>query len=198
MRLHHALIRATTLLATTVLAVAVVSVVWWYQCRQLDPTTLDREELLRPLVTYDLVQVSPQTRWLLARRLEEEFSAEIDWEAINDQLTPEHRARLWSNVPLVLEPWFMDKVRRYHDCEASERMTLLDRMIDTLSAWKGIDTLRPAPGESQDLKALLLEQIAVWRSQAKANQQDRIDELVTAVEVRWMFRQLAGTLDSPE
>jgi hypothetical protein len=215
MRHPHAFVRGTILLAIILLAVFALAAAWWYQCRRPDPMTLDQEGLFRWLVTSDLSEVPRQTRWLVAKRLENERFDDVDWEAISRQLTAAHRARLWANVPLILEPWFLDKVRRYHECEAADRMALLDRMIDTLSVWKGLDKLSPKSGPSDQrsasmktstpgnrrpasMKRLLLDEVAVWRSRAKPEQQGRIDELVAAVEIRWLFRQLTGTLDVPK
>lgn len=199
MPFNHALVRVTTLLATTLVVGLMVGAIWCYQRRCFDPAALGHDELLEWLVTYDLEEVSPQTRCLLAKRLDEGFSGEMDWKAVNDQLTPRHRAQLWKNVPLILEPWFLDKVRRYHECETSDRMAFLDRAIDTLTVWKGLDALSPPSGQGDgdwgEMETLLRRQIAVWRDRAKPDQQQRIDQLVSAIEVRWLFRQLAGTLD---
>jgi len=202
MQVNRGFIRTTALLVALVLAASAAVVVWWHRCGELDPATADREELFRWLVTYDLSEVSPQTRWLMAKRLDEEFCDEIDWEAIGGRLTAEHRARLWSNIPLILEPWFMEKVDAYFACRDSQRTAFLDRTIDRMSIWSGLDRLCPESGNKDNtaetpcgVKALLFERIGYWQSRAEPDQEERIDQFVTAVRMRWLYRQLAEQLD---
>jgi len=67
--------------------------------------------------------------------------------------------------------------------------------------WKGIDALGLDPGAdgqpAADLKSVLFKRIGVWRAAATSDEQERIDRLVAALEVRWLFRQWQSTLDSP-
>ncbi|MBN1591024.1 MAG: hypothetical protein JW888_16040 [Pirellulales bacterium] len=204
MQINRGMVRTAALLAGFALVVSTAIVVWWHSSR-FDPATADQEELFCWLVTNDLNEVPPETRSLVADRLDEAFSEEIDWEKLAGRLTDDHRARLWANVPLLLEPWFMKKVDAYSKCPADKRTASVDRIIDTLSSWSGLDALQPesengadSPKASRGLKDMLFDQIDKWRSRAKPDEQQRIEQFVTAIQVRWLFRQWASQLDNPK
>jgi hypothetical protein len=198
MRVNRGVFGVVGVLAAASVAVLAAVGAWWYQRGEIDPRTANHEELFRWLVTHDLKGVSPQIRRYAAERLDEEFDEEIDWEALARQLTARHREQLWRNIPLVLEPWFMDKVDRYCASADTERMTVLDQTIDTMWLWSGLDKLGPegtvkgeSAGTPAGLKDMLLEEVKRWRSRVDRVEQDHIDEFMAALETRWLFRRLA-------
>ena len=203
-RTRRGLIRVTALLLAILLAVAVAAAVRLYQAQLPDPSSADRAELLRWLVTRDLNEESPQTRWILAYRLDEEFHEGVDWEQVGGQLNAERRARLWKNVPLLLEPWFMEKVDGYFKQPPPERLAYVDEMIDTVTIWNGLDAIRPDVAEDNprgaprpSLTDMLLAEVEGWQHRAAPEQRERIEQFVLAVQTRWLVRRLTDDLASP-
>lgn len=165
-----------------------------------DPEHCDREALLRWIVTRDLYRESPQTRRTLAQRLDAEFSTGIDWEATADQLDPSQRAQVWGNVFLLLEPWFMDQMEGYFRLASANRPTHLDRVLDKVDAWRGVESFRPAdgedgpqPGEEAELFVILAGQIESWKDRAGPSRRDEITQFQLALQTRWLLRNLFET-----
>jgi len=173
-------------------ATTVVVALWW--TRLPDPAVADRDDLLRWLVARDLGAESMETRRVLARRLEEEFGTGIDWEGTGQQLDESQRQQLWNNVLLLLEPWLMDKTNRYFAISAAERPAFLDRLIDMIGVWRGIDSLCPQPsdstGQQGGLLAVLLEQTEQWKQQADPQRSQQIGQFMLAIQSRWLMRSL--------
>jgi len=188
-----------------VLTVSVTAAVQFYQQRLTDPASADREELLRWLVVRDLSEESAQLRRTLAARLEEEFGGDrIDWNATAGQLDGTQRERLWQNVLLLLEPWFTQKVDGYFQLAATERLAYVDRTIDTIAVWRGVESLRSNSSENgqphtpqPEFFPVLVERINQWQESATPEQRKRISRLLVAVQSRWLIRGLTGELSSP-
>ncbi len=164
-----------------------------------DPAVANREQLLRWLVTRDLGKESPETRAVLARRLEEEFGEGTDWRAAAAGLSDEQRQRAWENILLLLEPWFSEKVDGYYALGAGDRSAYLDRFLDTLTAWKGIEALRPAasspPAGSANrggLFSILMDRVAEWEAAADPPRREQIGQFLVALQVRGFWRGLTG------
>jgi hypothetical protein len=125
---------------------------------------------------------------------------------------------VWNNITLLLEPWFLDKVEQYSQLKPAERQAFLDRFLDRVDQWSGVDAICPktsthhAPrGESTPphaergeydagppagFVASLLARNGNCRQQADPAQRARIDAFVTAVEARWLWRKLFLRADS--
>jgi len=162
-----------------------------------DPAVADREGLLRWLVLRDLEAESLETRRVLAQRLEEEFRGGIDWSTTSDQLSKSQRRRVWVNVLNLLEPWFMAKTDNYYQLTAAERPAYVNRLLDTLGAWRGAAGLvaesTPSDGNAElrpSLFATLLERVEQWKQRAKPEQRQRIEQFVTVVQTQWLLRTL--------
>jgi hypothetical protein len=169
-----------------------------------DPAVANRDELLRWLVTRDLNEEPATTRQTLARRLEEEFGGEVDWEGLARQLDESQRRRLWDNVLVLLEPWFMDKTDRYFRLAAADRPAYLDRLIDTISAWRGVEALRPASadhagrsGAQRGLLEALFGQVEEWKKRADPKRREQISQFLLAVTTRSWTRSLQGLTPPP-
>jgi hypothetical protein len=194
----------TVLVLAVFLAVSVTAAVRLYRSgpygRPLaDPSTADRTELLYWVVMRDLSEEPPETRRVLAHRLDEEFRAGIDWGVVDEQLDAERRARLWRNVPLLLEPWFMEKVNGYFNESDERRAAYLDKMIDAVAVWAGLDAIRPGAAEgkggaarSPGLTEMLLGEVEGWKQRAAPGDRQRITEFLAAMQARWLTRDLIG------
>ena len=183
--------------------VAMAAAARWYQSGQLaDPAVADRPELLRWLVTRDLRSESAETCRTLARRLEDEFCEGIDWDSVGSQLDQGHRKQLWKNIPVLLKPWFMDRVDGFHKCAASQRLVYVDQTIDTITVWSRMDSLFVEPGQAGQadcgLLAVLLGQIETWAQDADPKQRGQNGEFLRAVQGRWLVRKVVGDLPRPE
>lgn len=168
------------------------------------PENADQDQLLRWLVTRDLSQEPVALRLALARRLEEESRRGVNWDATASRLSKAQRRRLWQNLPVLLEPWFLEKVDGYFALADGEQVVYLDRVIDTVRQWRGVDNLQPdnlpddAPGASpSSLMIVLCQRIEDVRKEAEPDRQQRLGQFVTAVQTRWFVRVLQEVLPGP-
>lgn len=182
-----AVVVAAALLAA---GVAAALVVW--QHRLPDPATADRDGLFRWLVTRDLSQEPPETQLTLARRLEEEFCGGLDCQSTAESLSEQQRAQLWANVLVLLKPWFLDKVEHYSTLTAAERQAYVDKFIEAVASWQGIEAFCPAQeksaGAGGSLIGVLLQCVEQWKGSAPQPQKDQISAFVAAVKGRFIER----------
>jgi len=189
----------TVLVSAALLAAAAVTAAAWYYPRLPDPGRANRRELMQWLVTRDLEHVAAATRRALARRLEEEFSGEVDWAAPAGELTDPQRRRLYENVGRLVGPWLQDHAERYAALPAAERRAYLDGLIDTLQRWRGLEELVPGdcPGgpAPPGLTATARRQLGVMQEQGSAPEQRQAREFVSALQTRWFLRELSQRLE---
>ena len=201
--------RKTGLILTVVLAVlltaaSTTAIVVYRRTRLADPATADREGLLRWLVTRDLAQESPQIRQTLARRLDHEFGGDesFDWQAVAKRLDETQIVTLSKNVPLVIEPWFVDRADEFARLPKAERTAFLDRVIEKVRLWATAGTLKPASQAKSSSKSslsgasllpMLMERLEAWKQQAEPDQRQRMMEFVGAIQFRWLQRSLFGS-----
>ncbi len=184
--------------ATLVVAASVTAVIAFYPGRLPNPASADRTGLLRWLVTRDLTQEPPETRQVLARRIEEEFGQGVDWAAVGKRLNDAQKEQVWSNVLVLLEPWLGDKVDGYSRLPESERPRYVDRTLELMETWKGAVALRSQgnpPGsheKSQGLLQVFLGRIEQWAKAADPPRRKQIDKFLLDVQIRWLERNLLG------
>ncbi len=191
-RSYRGILTIVTLAALLGVAVIVTAALFYPQLP--DPAVADRDGLLRWLVARDLSAESAETRRTLARRLEEEFQTGLDFDAA-EGLSPPQRKQLWDNILVLLEPWFIEKTERYFQLAAAQRTAYLDQVIDTITVWRGADSLRltqtdgpgarPGPG---GLLAALLGQVEQWKQRAGPQRRQQMQQLLLAVQMRWLMR----------
>ncbi len=170
------------------------------------PEQANRDQLLRWLVLRDLSQESEETRAVLVCRLDQEFATgEIDFAATGENLSPEHRQRLWRNVELLMEPWFIDKLQGYLATESDQRVAYLERLIDTIEHWRKIEILRPeaTPGADDESLASVgatkgfvptfFAQVGKWQQQTTPERRQQATEFLMALQMRWFMRSLEAT-----
>ncbi len=183
------------LVSAALLAAAAITAAVWYYPRLPDPARANRRDLIRWLVTRDLDQVPMATREVLAIRLEEEFSGEIDWNATASELTDRHRQRLCENVGRLVGPWMRQKAVHYAELPPEERGLYLDRLVDTLEHWQGLDALAPKSDAGSPTQAGLMDtarrQLDVLGEQGSTAEQRELKEFVAALQVRWAMRELS-------
>ena len=178
-----------TFLAICLILGIIAGSAWVYSSQLPAPEHANRDELLRWLVTRDLGQESAHTRAVLARRLDSEF-VDVDWEKLGEQMSVEHRQRLWENMPCLLEPWFMGKLDGYGQCDEARRQAYVDAIIDRMSELSGMNCLRET-SESQSspkLAELLMENVEQWKKQAPPEKKQRMGEFLAAIQTRWLIR----------
>ena len=165
------------------------------------PEVADRDQLIGWLVTRDLAEEPLQTRQALARRLEEEFRGQVDWEATGRKLSLAQRRRLWENLPALLEPWLLEKVDGYFGRSEQERPAYVDQVLDTIGQWRGVDSLRPetaeedqAGGGSPRLMTMLYRRIDLIAEGADPEGRKRVGRFLTAVQGRWFLRAVEEVL----
>jgi hypothetical protein len=185
---------AVVVAAALLMAGVAAAVVIWHN-RLPDPATADRDGLFRWLVTCDLSQEPPETQLTLARRLEEEFRDGLDCRSTAASLTDEQRTRLWSNVLVLLKPWFFDKVEQYSALAAAERQAYIDRFLASVASWQGVEAFCPPQertstesGKSGSLIAILLDSVKQWEAAAASPQKEQLSEFLAAVKSRYVQR----------
>ena len=193
------------LLVAAVLAAAGFVAVPFFRPRLPHPEVADRDELVRWLVVRDLSAEPAETRRVLVRRLEEEFYTGLDWENLCERLDQSQRKRVWDNIVLLLEPWFMDKTDQYFKLATAERTAYLDRLLDMIAVWRGAELLRPEqtgtaeePREKGGLLEVLFDQVKQWKERAEPKRREQIDQFLLAVQVRWLLRNLRQPSPTPE
>jgi hypothetical protein len=211
-RSHRGFLALVALLSLVATGAAVLV----FYPRLPDPAVANRDQLLRWVVTRDLAGESAETRKLLARRLGEEFFHSGDeapgWDAVAAKLSDSHRERLWSNLPLLLEGWFLERVDRYYELDDAKRSDFVDQFIEDAQRWRGADVLcsdkAAATGNmafSERPAEYLLGQIEQWKNRAEPDQRARIDEFVGLVITRWglfyarrLFQDWMGKLSTED
>ena len=163
------------------------------------PEAADCDQLVQWLVTRELAEEPLGTRRALARRLEEEFGAEVDWEATGRQLSLQQRRKLWENLPAVLEPWLLDKVEGYFGRSEQDRPAYVDQVIDTIRGWRGIDRLRPDPDDpsgdrAADWTGILDQRLSALKERGDARRRERVGRFLAAVRTRWFLRAVEEML----
>ena len=149
-----------------------------------DPAVANRDELLRWMVARDLAKESPETRLVLAQRLEEEFRDGVDWDALNKQTTEAQRKQLWKNIPLLFGPWLSEKAAIYARLSEAQRPKFIDGILDTLSAWRGADRLQVKQSDdatsdaSRSLLSVFMDQVKACQRNAEPSQRDRISQFL--------------------
>jgi hypothetical protein len=162
-----------------------------------DPAQANRRQLFCWLIEKDLGQQPRQIRLGLANRLEEECCNGFNWQEVNVQLDDAQQNRLWNNIPLILQPWFAEKAKNYCKLTNERRQDYLDRLINTISTWRGIERLIPnqtvdSKGEksSAGLANLLGKEIERLQQETNSPDREQIGELWNAIKLRWLVRNL--------
>jgi hypothetical protein len=160
-----------------------------------DPACANRQQLFYWLAYKDLSKQSWQTRLILANRLEQECRKGLDWQSVKVSLDESQQNRVWDNITLLLRPWFVEKARSYARLTAAKRPDYMDRLIDVITTWRGIEKLLPSqmklsPGEkkSPSLSNLLCSEIDLIVEESDPPEREQIGELWQALKVRWLLR----------
>jgi hypothetical protein len=162
-----------------------------------DPAYANRQQLFCWLIYKDLNDQPRQTRLVLANRLEEECCKGLDWQSVSVSLDELAQDRVWNNIPLILRPWFVEKAKSYCKLPVEKRQDYLDRLIDVIAVWHGIEKLIPARIKSLNdangsggISKLLWKEIDQLQEESKTPENEQIGELWNALKVRWFVRSL--------
>jgi hypothetical protein len=163
-----------------------------------EPAKANRQDLLRWLITKDIAKETPAIQLTLASRLEAEFGSGVDWTAFQGKLNDSQRKQLIENIPSVLRPWMLEKAEVYERLSTDGRRAFLDRMLDTLDVWKGIEKLIPESAanaqnetKSPKLATILMQEMEILQREIPDSQKKQVGELWTAIQMRWFLRSLA-------
>ncbi|MGD9126130.1 MAG: hypothetical protein PVH19_02020 [Planctomycetia bacterium] len=201
-----------TILVLAVVAILVASAgagTHLYMAYRLpDPETADIEGLFRWLVTADLSQYPPETHQVLIRRFEEEIAknddnsggeASVNWATIDEQLTDEYRHQLWDNAQILLRPWFFKKMNEYHAASQTEKIKIVDQILDQTEIWKGFIRLAPSDKINKEkpgfgITMFLLGKLQEWQQDSTPEELKRLNDFVTVIQARWLVRKCLGTI----
>ena len=190
MRSHRGIL--VLFVSVALLAAGGVAASVWLWPGLPDPAVADRDGLLRWLVARDLSAESAETRRTLALRLDDEFSSGIDWQETTGQLDDAQRQRVWENILVLLEPWFMEKADVYAQLDDAKRPEYVDQLIDSIAIWQGADSLQPqgnaATDQPEGLLSILFEQVEQWQQDADPQRRERIGQFLLAIKKQWALR----------
>jgi hypothetical protein len=163
-----------------------------------DPSKATRDELLSWLITKDLAKEPAPTQLAIAKRLESEFASGVDWSKFKNHLDEPRCRQLIKNIPCVLRPWILEKADAYGQLAAEGQTAFLDRLIDTLEVWRGVEKLLPKqaensqdPANSPKLADILMKEMKNLKNESPPAQQKQIDQLWAAMQMRWIMRSFA-------
>jgi hypothetical protein len=183
--------------AILIVSASGVAAALYVQQRLPEPDACNREQLIRWLVLRDLADEPVELRHSLAVCLEREFTkGPMNWQAAGSRIDEARRVRLWKNLGLLAEPWFLGKVDQYLALSAQERMAYLDKVLDTLAQWKSVEQLRPAGQNAAQpsFTAQLQQWVRQWGERADPQRRQQIDQFLLAVQTRWMMRSIEGAV----
>src|SRR5262249_4137902 len=145
----------------------------------------------------------PATRAILVERLEGALEHGVQWNAV-PRLDPSYQELLSRNIDLLLHEWFQKMVDAYHALAADQRAAYVDAQLNRLpggdrlnQAQTAVAALSDAPppsGAKRNAVAWLLAKVRRWTAQSSAEQRQRVDEFVAAVQARWLLRQMPKLL----
>lgn len=165
----------------------------WIECSSR--RTFDRAELVAWLTSQDLALAPRAFKLRLARQFEQDFAAGHDWNQELSRIDEQRLERLTNNYTELSQTWFLEKVDRYFALQEPERAEYLDGQIDAISRWPLFEQ-----GEFQSSKTLWnidlnrhLPRLQARFTHLRPDQQQRIQQFVGAVYLRWLargFRQI--------
>jgi len=188
-------VKLLILISAVSLVTTIGALIFFTQYGLPDPACANRQQLFYWLAYKDLSKQSWQTRLILANRLEQECSKDLDWQSVSVSLDETQQNRVWDNIPLLLRPWLVEKARSYARLTVEKRSDYVDRLIDIITAWRGIEKLLPSqiklsPGakKSPGLSNLLCSEIDRIVEESELPERKQIGELWQALKVRWLLR----------
>lgn len=173
--------------------------VFFYKNGLIDPAYANRQQLFYWLAAKDLGKESLKTKLSLANRLEEECSNGLDWQAIPISLDENQQDRVLNNITILIRPWFAEKARNYGELDTEKRTNYVDRLIDVLTVWRGIEKLLPNLQKdiqgittSDGIVDLLYKEISLLEKESDEPERNQIGQLWTALKIRWTIRNLTN------
>ena len=161
-----------------------------------DPAVASRHDLFRWLVLRDLGKESDDIRRKILGRVDTEFQNVDDMSATIENLDQPHRQMLWHNVTVLLEPWLLGKAEQYPQLPTSARNEFVDHFLDCAQQWSKVGAActksQGAAGQGTEAASSkqVIDQMQQCVNRANPDQRRKIATFVTAVEGRWLWRQL--------
>jgi hypothetical protein len=190
--------RSTLLIVILVATAAVTAGVIWVTALP-HPRDASRDQLVHWLVLRDLRTEPAELRLALVRRLEEEFGENVDWDGVSEQLTQSQQQRVRDNLIVLLRPWFMDKLDGYLSLSMNEKVPYVDKLLDTITAWRGVDTLQTGADTDgkQKLFEIFMQRAVLWQKEAKPLRAEQIGDFMLAIQIRYVGSRRANVSLSP-
>lgn len=183
------------LLSGVILAATFGTIIFLAKYSLPDPSCANRQQLFYWLACKDLSKQPWEIRLTLANRLEQESCEGLDWRTVDVSLDELQQNMVWDNISLLLKPWLMEKAKSYGKLSVEKRRDYVDRLIDVISAWRGIEKLLPSrikdtPGvkTSSGLTSYLCSEIDRIVMESGSPEREQIGELWQALKLRWLIR----------
>ncbi len=96
----------------------------------------------------------------------------------------------------------MVKLHGYLSLSGDERAAYVDGLLDTITAWRSLDTLHAGAREGTDGKQNLfdiLRQRAIdWQKEAESSRAQQIGEFLLAIQLRYVVSGRADSSRAPQ
>ena len=188
MKRHRGILTIVALVALGALSLG-VGLELYRQDRLPDPEVADGDALMRWLATRELSEETPEIRQKLVRRLgrfldEQDPQHPFDLQEVLGQLDDDQTEQFWSNVYLLAELWFLERVETYHQLDEDDRQNFLSGTIDRVKTWGVLDwtaTDTPAGAGFAAQAGLIGKQMQPWIDAREDDERKKIEHFLSGL-----------------
>ncbi len=188
MKRHRGILTIVALVALGTLSLG-VGLELYRRDRLPDPEVADGNALMKWLATRELSEETPEIRQKLVRRLgrfldEQDPQQPFDLQEVLDQLDDDQTEQFWSNVYLLAELWFLERVETYHQLDDDDRQNFLSETIDRVKTWGVLDwtaTDTPAGASFAAQAGLIGKQMQPWIDAREDDERKKIEQFLSGL-----------------
>ena len=188
MKRHRGILTLVALVALGTLSLG-VGLELYRRDRLPDPEVADGDALMKWLATRELSEETPEIRQKLVRRLgrfldEQDPQQPFDLQEVLGQLDDDQTEQFWSNVYLLAELWFLERVETYHQLDEDDRQEFLSGTIDRVKTWGVLDwtaTDTPAGAGFAAQAGLIGKQMQPWIDAREDDERKKIEQFLSGL-----------------
>ena len=188
MKRHRGILTIVALVALGTLSLG-VGLELYRRDRLPDPEVADGDALMKWLATRELSEETPEIRQKLVRRLgrfldEQDPQQPFDLQEVLGQLDDDQTEQFWSNVYLLAELWFLERVETYHQLDEDDRQEFLSGTIDRVKTWGVLDwtaTDTPAGAGFAAQAGLIGKQMQPWIDAREDDERKKIEQFLSGL-----------------
>ena len=188
MKRHRGILTIVALVALGTLSLG-VGLELYRRDRLPDPEVADGDALMKWLATRELSEETPEIRQKLVRRLgrfldEQDPQQPFDLQEVLGQLDDDQTEQFWSNVYLLAELWFLERVETYHQLNEDDRQNFLSGTIDRVKTWGVLDwtaTDTPAGAGFAAQAGLIGKQMQPWIDAREDDERKKVEQFMNGL-----------------